>query len=328
MRMSSLSGPTCFGLFLTASGLLGGQTFREDFSSDPAARGWQWFGDPSLFAWDASNQALEVTWDSSRTNSYFHRPLGTILTRGDEFSLAFNLRLQDIAIGTTPGKDFTFQLAIAFLNLRDATRTNFMRGTGMDSPNLVEFDYFPDSGFGATVSPTVISSHMVFASSFNVLALTPDDDFRVTMSYTPSNQTLVTMMTKNREEFGPIQNVVLTNQTFTDFQVDHVAVCSYSDFGQDPAWDGSILAHGTVDNFELALPDLPVTAVTGAEQGGHWAASFLSQTNWFYLLEATPDFASWQKVSVVTPGTGGLLTLTDTNRLGDRAFYRVLAERP
>jgi hypothetical protein len=328
MRTSSLSGPTGFGLFLTVSTLLGGQTFQEDFASDPAAHGWQWFGDPSLFAWDAANQALEVTWDSSRTNSYFHRPLGTILTRGDDFSLAFDLRLRDIAIGTTPGKDFTFQLALGFLNLRDATRTAFMRGTGMDSPNLVEFDYFPDSGFGATVSPTLISSNMGFASSFNVLALTPDDDFHVTMSYTPSNQTLVTTMAKNREEFGPIRNVVLTNQTFTDFRVDHVAVCSYSDFGQDPAWDGSILAHGTVDNLELTLPDPPVAVITGAERGGHWTASFNSQTNWVYALETAPDFASWQKVSAVTPGTGSLLTLADTNHLGDRAFYRVLAERP
>jgi len=316
------------GLWLAASALPGAQTIREDFSGDPVSRGWQRFGDPSLFAWDAANQALEVTWDSSRPNSYFHRPLGTILTRGDGFSLAFDLRLRDIAIGTTPGKGFTFQLAIGLLNLRDATRTNFMRGTGRDSPNLVEFDYFPDSGFGATVSPTLISSNMVFASSFNVLALTPDDDFHVTMSYTPSNQTLVTTMTKNGEEFGPMRNVVLTNQDFTDFQVDAFAVCSYSDAGQSPGYEGSILAHGTVDNVELTLPDPPVATVTGTEQGGHWTASFTSQTNWVYTLEATPDFASWQEVSVVAPGTGGLLTLTDTNRLGDRAFYRVLAERP
>jgi len=316
------------GLWLAASALPGAQTIREDFSGDPVSRGWQRFGDPSLFAWDAANQALAVTWDSSRPNSYFHRPLGTTLTRGDGFSLAFNLRLRDIAIGTTPGKDFTFQLAIGFLNLRDATRTNFMRGTGMDSPNLVEFDYFPDSGFGATVSPTLISSNRVFASSFNVLALTPDDDFHVTMSYTPSNQTLVTTMTKNGEEFGPMRNVVLTNQDFTDFRVDHVAVCSYSDFGQDPAGDGSILARGVVDNFEIVVPEPPVGALSGAPQADHWTVAFDSQANWTYALEATPDFTSWQKVSAVTPGTGGLMTLTDINHLGDRAFYRVLAERP
>jgi len=328
MRTFSLSGPRCFGLFLTVSALLGGQTLQEDFSSDPAAHGWQRFGDPSLFVWDAANQALAVTWDSSRPNSYFHRPLGTILTRGDEFSLAFNLRLQDIAIGTTPGKDFTFQLAVGFLNLRDATRTNFLRGTGTNSPNLVEFDYFPDSGFGATVSPTVISSNVVFASSFNVLALNPDDDFQVMMWYTPSNQTLTTTMTKNEETFGPVESVQLTDQTFTDFQVDHVAVCSYSDSGQNPEWDGSILAHGRVDNLEVVVPDPPVAVITGTEQGGHWTASFNSQTNWVYTLEATPDFVSWQRVSSITPGTGGLMTLTDTNHLGERAFYRVLAERP
>lgn len=326
--MISSLRPIAVGLGLSLSPLFGGQTLQEDFATDPFQRGWQRFGDASLFTWDAGNQALAVTWDSSRPNSYFHHPLGTILTRGDAFSLTFDLRLRDIAIGTTPEKIFAFQIAIGFLNLGDATRTNFLRGTGLDSPNLVEFDYFPDSGFGATVSPAIISSNMVWASTFNLLELTPDDTFRVSLQYTPSDQTLGTTMTKNGETFGPVASVQLTNATFTDFRVDQVAVCSYSDAGQDPAWDGSILAHGTVDNLELTLPDPPVTAIWGAVEGGHWTASFVSQTNWIYTLEATPDFASWQKASAVTPGTGSQMTLTDTNAMAQRAFYRVLAERP
>jgi hypothetical protein len=35
---------------------------------------WRQFGDGSLFQWNATNQHLEVTWDSSRTNSLFYRP--------------------------------------------------------------------------------------------------------------------------------------------------------------------------------------------------------------------------------------------------------------
>src|SRR5512135_444119 len=76
-------------------------TFQEDFASNPDSRGWRVFGETSLFQWNSTNQWLEVTWDSSKSNSYFHRPLGTILSRDTDFSLGFDLRLNDIAIGTT-----------------------------------------------------------------------------------------------------------------------------------------------------------------------------------------------------------------------------------
>ena len=51
-------------------------TILEDFSSDPATRGWRAVGQTNLFAWNATNQDLEVTWDSSQTNSYFCKALG------------------------------------------------------------------------------------------------------------------------------------------------------------------------------------------------------------------------------------------------------------
>jgi len=329
MPKLSLPGLALAGLVLSLSPSSASQIVHEDFASDPGLRGWQTHGEASLFAWNATGQNLRVTWDSSRTNSYFHRSLGTDLTRHDDSSLAFDLRLSDLAIGTTPGKEFTFQIALGFLNGRDATQPGFLRGTGLDSPNLVEFDYFPDSGFGATVSPTIISSNMVFASGFNApLALTTNDWFHVTMRYTASDQTLVTTMTRNGTPFGPIESVTLTNQAFTDFHVDQFAISSFSDFGQDPDWDGSILAHGEVDNIELILPDPPVAVIRGEPVAGHWTAAFTSQTNWVYTLEATQEFASWQTVSAPAAGTGGVLSLSDTHGLGGRAFYRVLAERP
>src|SRR4051794_8858780 len=52
----------------------------EDFSTSPFAHGWKANGDTNLFYWNAANQNLEVTWDSSRTNSFFHLPLGTIVS--------------------------------------------------------------------------------------------------------------------------------------------------------------------------------------------------------------------------------------------------------
>ena len=79
-------------------------TFTENFSSNPAANGWQFFGNTNLFAWDSTNQTLRVTWDSSKSNSYLHRPLGTILATEYDFSLSFDLKFDDYAIGVTPSK--------------------------------------------------------------------------------------------------------------------------------------------------------------------------------------------------------------------------------
>lgn len=323
-----------YGCLLLACALCAGRvavngavSFREDFAANPAIQSWQAFGDQSLFHWNSTNQNLEVTWDSSHPNSYFARPLNTVLSRSDDFSLDFDLRLADITVGTTPGKPFTFQLAIGFINLLKATGTNFLRGTGTDSPDLAEFDYFPDSGFGATVSPTVISSNSQFASSFNFpLELTTQDWFHVAMSYTASNQTLVTRMTRNGLTFGPIQDVAF-GANFTDFRADHFAICSYNDAGQDPQFAGSVLAHGVVDNILVAVPDPAVRDLAGAFASGGWQAEFVARTNWLYALERTEDLRTWTPITPVTPGAEGRLTLVDTNATA-KAFYRVRAERP
>jgi len=312
------------GGFLT----LNSQTILlEGFASDPTTRGWEVFGDSTLFQWSETNQNLEVTWNSAQTNSYFHRPLGRTLTRRDDFSFGFDLQLSDIAIGTSPEKPYTFQLAVGFVSLADATATNFLRGTGMDSPNVVEFDYFPDSGFGATVSPTIISSNMQFATSFNSpLELTTSDTFHIALSYTASNQTLVTVMTRNGVEFGPIQDAVL-GTNFSDFTVDAFAVSSYSDAGQDPLFAGSILAHGVIDNVVIALPLPPVPTLTGSFVASGWQTEFAARADWSYTLQRSGDFQSWAPVSPVTPGIDGVMSLTDTNAFGPQWFYRVLAER-
>ena len=208
-------------------------TTIENFAEDPLFNGWKIYGAADLFHWNSSNQNLVVTWDSARSNSFFYRPLGTVLTKSDDFSFAFDLRFQDIQVGVNPGRPFTFQAAVGFLNLAQATRTNFARGTGVnqaDGPqNVIEFDYFPDSGFGATISPTIISSNNQFATTFNFpIELTTNDWFRVMMSYTATNQTLTTDIKRNGQPFNPIKEVILDGG-FSDFRVDTIAVSSYSD---------------------------------------------------------------------------------------------------
>src|SRR5690348_16385043 len=84
---------------LIAASACGAATFQEDFSSNPLQNGWKIFGDTNLFQWDATNQDLAVTWDSSRTNSFFYHALGTILARDDNFHLDFDLMFQDYTNG-------------------------------------------------------------------------------------------------------------------------------------------------------------------------------------------------------------------------------------
>src|SRR5260221_93203 len=165
----------------------------EDFTSNPLQDGWSGFGDTNLFRSNATNQNLEVTWDSSQSNSYFYHPLGTTLSREDDFGLAFDLRLNDIGPGPATNKASTFPIAIGFLNLDQTTQTNFLRGTGNNSPDLGEFAYFWDSGFGATSWPTFVDTNSTFnynnASDYAIFALKPSDTYNIVMNFTASNQT-------------------------------------------------------------------------------------------------------------------------------------------
>jgi hypothetical protein len=317
-------------LCLVAASICGAATVQENFSSDPLQNGWQIFGDTNLFQWDSTNQNLVVTWDSSQTNSYFYKSLGTILAKSDDFSLSFDLQLSDIAIGVNPAKTNTFELVVAFINLAAATSTNLERGVGVNSTHgarsTCEFDYFPDSGYGATISPTIISSNNQFATVFaKPFVLDPGALFHVQMVYTATNKTMHTTMTRNGQPFadGAIPDVIL-GSSFKDFRLDEIAVCNYSDIGAD----GSLLAHGTIDNFVVTIPPPPVQNFYGCFTNGIWQAQFISQSNWLYTLQRSTNLVSWDDLLDSTNGNGTNLFLPDANPPPDKAFYRIRADRP
>ena len=322
-----------FSLALAASSLVPttatAVTFTESFAARPSSTGWKTFGETNLFHWDSSNQNLAVTWNSSQPNSYYYRPLGTVLAKDNDFSLAFDLKLSEIAIGVDTNKPYTFQLGMGLVNLAQATNAAFVRGSGFEAPNLVEFDYFPDSGFGATVSTPVISTNNEYASGgFTVgLELTRNDLFHIEMVYSASNQTLKTTMTKNGANVGPVEDTVL-GPGFSDFRVDAVAVTSYSDAGQDPNYGGSILARGAIDNIVVTVPEPPIGNLRVILTENSARVSFQSRTNWQYVLERTFAFDNWEAVSPITAGSGTTLELQDTNPNADGGFYRVRATRP
>ena len=314
-------------------------TITENFTNNPLQNGWQVFGDTNLFQWNSVNQNLAVTWDSSQTNTYFYHPLGTILARDDDFSVAFDLRLNDFVAGIDPQLPSTFPLSVGFLNLAEASQPGFLRGTGYSAQDLAEFSFFPDPG-GAWIYGPSLTAVMIDSTGFNYSSggydpdsLTTNDIYRVNLNHTASNSNLLMTITRNNEMF--VSNGVASLGTnFTDLRVDSISISSYSQAGQDTndhagvIYAGSILAHGTVDNFVVTLPPPPVQKLTGAFSNDLWQAQFISRSNWLYTLERATNFISWTEVSAAASGNGSNLLLQDTTAPRDNGFYRVRATRP
>ncbi len=278
-------------LLCLAAPVLGAATFQEDFSHDPALDGWRTFGDTNLFHWNSTNQNLEVTWDSSQTNSYFYHSIGTILAKDDDFSLSFDLQLSDAV-----GGGFGFELAFGFFDLDLATGTNFIRGTGYNSPNLAEFDYFPAASFDPTVSTVLVASsatNVDFGSNQTnystggftdpVELSTTGDTYHVEVIYTATNQTLHTVLTEDGTNNIPIVDAILTN-SFPDFRAGTVSISSYNDAQSF----GSVLAHGVVDNVVVTVPD-PIKVISIVAGASSVQAGFAARTNWIYTLQRTVD---------------------------------------
>ncbi len=318
--------------FVLIVGLLGvwsgnAAVFTEDFASPPAERGWRTFGDRSLFSWNSTNQTLEVTWDSARPNSYCFRSLGTILGKSHDFTIQFDLRLLSIQPGVNSAKPSTFEIAVGLLRLASASDAAFSRGSGRDSPNLVEWDYFPAADIiEATVSPAIVSSNNQFIPGFSFpLEMPANELFRVALAYTASNQTLVTTMTRNGASFGPIQTVRLPAD-FTDFRVDAFSISSYNDAGDA---FGSILARGAIDNVVVTTPAPPVGSLAIRVTSGLARVQFAGRTNWSYTLQRGADLTNFVSLQTVVSPASTNIVLEDafvaavTNR-----FYRVRADRP
>lgn len=297
------------------------EEFREDFQDDPSSR-WTVWGVSSLFRWNADHGRLEVTWDSDQPNSYLFRKLNTILGKQDDFELHFELQLTNTTAEVTG--PFAFEIAAGFHQSAQATHPSFFRGSGTDSPNIVEWDYFPDTGYGATISPALVSSNNQFATSFTFpLELDLGSVFEISMRYRAVDQTLSVDMLRNGVPFGPIKPVRL-GETFTDFRLDTVAISSYS----DGTTNGRILVQGFVDNIRVITPPPPLKGLSLTRSGEGWAASFESRNGWEYTLERTIDLAQWNTVTAPALSPGGIMTLVDGNPPAAMALYRVRIHRP
>jgi hypothetical protein len=309
--------------------------FTESFASDPFARGWQTAGNAALFQWNPGQGALEVTWDSAQTNSFFYLPLGTVLSKEDSFRWSCLLRMRDVRAGTTPGKEAEFPIAIGLLHTQMITNNRAYRGAGVNATygvrNIVEWNFFPDAGFGDTWAATVVSSNNVYAYSHTFpVPLVAADAYRITLEYAATNQTLHTFVWRNGQPAFALEPIGLA--AIPDFRVDAISITSYSDAVQAglPLYHGSVLAHAFVDEMTWHLPPPPVNSLTLQGTAGYREISFTGASNWLHRLERTFNFNHWESVGNALTGNPpqGRFVVRDTNGPATAAFYRIRSERP
>ena len=287
---------------------------QEKFRIDPALDGWQVFGDPNLFRWDSVNQNLDVTWDSSQTNSYFYHPLGQTFTKADSFCVQFDLNLTDVDVTGF------FEIAAGLCNLADATSTNFSRANGI-SPNLFEFDYFPDGGYGPSIDATLFDASSIFYYAYDdSQPLANGATYRVVLIHRAGESTISGTVFTNGQVFTTLPQIASGGAD--DFRLDTLCVSSYTT--TDDSYGDALLAHGTVDNLAFASP-LPVDQIKALAAG---EIQFVSDINWLFTLEQTADFKTWTPAAPVVFGNGMNLVLQATNPPADKSFYHVRADLP
>lgn len=304
---------------------LHGEALSEDFSSNPAARGWQAHGNTNLFRWDAAGQRLGVTWDTANPHSFFALPLATRLTTADDFAVEFDLRLDEIQGGVRANRPGAMPLSVGFLNLSRALTNNYLRGAGRARDTL-EFTWFPTGelpGFGL-VDPTVSvitwdSAGKVAASFTFPVEPASNTTFRVRLAYQAATRMVTTALTAAGVAI-PLNPLKLP-ESFASFELDALAVMVWN---EATSQSDSLLARAALDNVVLELPPAPIgrLRLLGGDQ-----VECASLKGWNYHLEASGNLSQWSVVRTEA-GTGGTLVLADLREaLFREQFYRVRAER-
>ena len=307
-------------VFITIESSLSANNLHfETFDSDPLTKGWSVHGDKSLFEWDEDSESLRVKWDTERPNSFFYKPLGRVLTESNSFAFTFQITLDSVKAGYLEGKPYTFQVALGLLNISSAIDKNFNRGTGSDSPNLVEWDYFPDTGFGATVSPALASDKSEFSAGFTFPAeLLIGKTYSIKLIYNSEERVLKTEMLEDGKSWETIQTVEISSD-FSGFFVDTFSISNFS--AKDS--ESSLLAIGTVDEVALVTSDTLPKLFGVKINGSQWEAkSFLIEPE-IWKVETSNDVLNWNRAILDSDSLNYFQYFNDTVTNKEFQFYRL-----
>ena len=307
-------------VFITIESSLSANNLHfETFDSDPLTKGWSVHGDKSLFEWDEDSESLRVKWDTERPSSFFYKPLGRVLTESNSFACTFQITLDSVKAGYLEGKPYTFQVALGLLNISSAIDKNFNRGTGSDSPNLVEWDYFPDTGFGATVSPAVASDKSEFSAGFTFPAeLLIGKTYSIKLIYLSEERVLKTEMLEDGKSWENIQTVEISSD-FSGFFVDTFSISNFS--AKDS--ESSLLAIGIVDEVALVTSDTLPKLFGVKINGSQWEAkSFLIEPE-IWKVESSNDVLNWNRAILDSDSLNYFQYFNDTVTNKEFQFYRL-----
>jgi hypothetical protein len=318
------------GVALGTATFAGAAVFQESFDTDPSSRGWSHHGDATLMRWSPETGRLEATWDSTRTNSFFHHPLGTVLARNDDFRFSFTFQLEEIHTSPPEG---TFPLAVGLLRRADAFRSDFYRGAGVNPAwgprNLVEFDYFPPSTtITATPSSAMVSSNNLrwLSVDLHPYELPLKDPLRVEVVFNAGSQTLSLRLSSRGQELTSGTRTLAGS--FGDFRVDAISVTSYSGEHQPAGYGAELLARGWIDDLEVEFPAPPTTHLSIAVFPAGTQVSFPLVAGWQPMLERSANLVAWQATPADLQTDQEHGRFTDAAPLNAGSFYRVSWERP
>ena len=278
------------------------------------------------FAWDEAAGNLRVTWDSEQPNGFFHLPLPTTLTDVDDFEMWFDVTLESLGVGFDSGSIYAYEvLSVGFINRGMAFSEEFRRTNASRSPNILEFDYFPDTGFKDTVAIVAVDSESRYANpSHNFpLTLATAVAHSVSIVYSAEDRTVRTTMTVAGEPFGTIKDVVLpTPDRFAGFSFDAFSISVYQDF---TSW-GWMTATGTIDNVRLLLPDPPELELEVASAGDSLMVRFEALAGWRFQVQRSEDLGEWTDVGHPVIGVGQPVELAGIRPNGE-GFFRLRLNR-
>jgi hypothetical protein len=84
----------------------------------------------------------------------------------------------------------------------------------------------------------------------------------------------------------------------------------------------------SADNLSFALTYVGPPVITAYRNATNaWHIEFTTKSNRVYVLERSVDFTMWDELTPSATGSGGLITLVDTNPPLGQAFYRI-SRRP
>ncbi len=257
---------------------------------------------------------------------FLSRPLGTTLTLADSFTVNFDIQLNDIVFDSDP--IFPMNMAVGLFNYNEATNSGFSRPDG-STPDLFEFDYFPDNGLGEPNVSALLTDMTVSATNefdfyfiFDILPMEPGTTYHVSLTHAVGAADLSAIVYTNGQVYTTMPDAFPA--PMVDFHLDTLSINSYQ---QDTTFPDIC--------WRMARWAIYRDAAAGrAQPGGHaeqWRlaqAQFGTYTNWNYTLDRSTNLMAWKNITAAVSGTGDIMTLSDISPPAGKAFYRVRALAP